>query len=81
MATRPSRLVSGSCLEKKRTHKNSAQRKTIRVTVRQLQPEVQRLRRRVEDLEDLRDLNAAIRRNAGKPRVPWNEVKKQLGLT
>jgi hypothetical protein len=34
----------------------------------------------VEDLEDLRDLNAAIERNAGKPGVPWSEVKTDLGL-
>jgi len=66
---------------KKRMNKNPAQRKTNRVTVRQLHSEVQRLRRRVEDLEDLRDLNAAIVRNAGKPGIPWNEVRKQLGLT
>jgi hypothetical protein len=51
-----------------------------RPTVRQLRSELQRLRRRVEDLEDLRDLNAAIERNAGKPGVPWSEVKRELGL-
>ncbi len=62
-------------------NKHPAQRKTIRVTVRQLHSEVQRLRRRVEDLEDLRDLNAAIEHNAGKPGIPWSQVKKQLGLT
>lgn len=62
-------------------NKNSVRRKTIRVTLRQLHSEVQRLRRRVEDPEDLRDLNAAIDRNAGKPGIPWNVVKKQLGLT
>ena len=31
-------------------------------------------------MEDLRDLNAAIERNAGKPGVPWSEVKRELGL-
>jgi len=31
-------------------------------------------------LEDLRDLNAAIERNSGKPGIPWNQVKKELGL-
>jgi hypothetical protein len=39
-----------------------------------------RLRRRVEDLEDLRDLNAAIERNGDKPGVSWSEVKRELGL-
>ena len=33
-----------------------------------------------EDLEDLRDLNDAIIRNAGKPGIPWDKVKKELGL-
>ena len=56
------------------------QRKTSQPTVRQLHSELQRLRRRVEDLEDLRDLNAAIERNAHKPGIPWCEVKKELGL-
>jgi hypothetical protein len=60
--------------------KDIRQRKPSRLTVRKLHSELQGLRRRVEDLEDLRDLNAAIERNAGKPGIPWNEVKKELGL-
>jgi hypothetical protein len=31
-----------------------------------------RLQRRVEDLEDLRDLEAAIIKNAGKRLIPWD---------
>jgi hypothetical protein len=42
--------------------------------------ELAQLRARVEDLEDLRDLNAAIARNSGKRGVSWSQVKKQLGL-
>jgi hypothetical protein len=60
--------------------KDLRQRKPNRLTVRKLHSELQGLRRRIEDLEDLRDLNAAIERNAGKPGVPWDEVKKELGL-
>jgi hypothetical protein len=60
--------------------KDNKRRNPHRVTVRELHSKLQRLRRRVEDLEDLRDLNAAIERNAGKPGVPWNEAKKELGL-
>ncbi|HEV2176836.1 MAG TPA: hypothetical protein VGW33_06505 [Terriglobia bacterium] len=37
-------------------------------------------RGRAEDLEDLRDLNAAIERNQGKPGIPWDQVKKVLAL-
>ncbi len=58
----------------------TSQRKTRRVTVKQLHRELRRLRGRVEDLEDLRDLDAAIKRNAGKPGIPWQEAKKELGL-
>jgi hypothetical protein len=38
------------------------------------------LRERVEDLEDLRELNEAIARNKGKGLVPWAEVKKGLAV-
>ena len=51
-----------------------------RITVGQIREELRRLRKRVEDLEDLRDLNAAIERNAGKPGVPWSQAKKEIGL-
>jgi hypothetical protein len=38
------------------------------------------LRERVGELEDLRDLNSAIARNAGKPGRPWAKAKAGLGL-
>ncbi len=49
-------------------------------SLHRLSAELARLRTRVEDLEDLRDLNAAITRNAGKPGIPWAQAKKELGL-
>ena len=36
------------------------------------------LQERVEDLEDLRDLEEAIAENAGKPLIPWEQVKPEL---
>jgi hypothetical protein len=62
--------------------KNGKPRKAAsrRITVREIHAELQRLRRRVEDLEDLHELNAAIQRNAGKPGIPWDRAKKELGL-
>ena len=36
-------------------------------TVHELAAELARLRDRIEDLEDARELDAAIQRNAGKP--------------
>ncbi len=49
-------------------------------TIQQLAAELARLRERVEDLEDARELDAAIRRNADKPLIPWDEVRADLGL-
>jgi cell division protein FtsB len=51
-----------------------------RISLRTLQAELKRLRQRVEDLEDLRDLNEAIARNKGKPLIPWEEAKNDLGI-
>jgi hypothetical protein len=49
-------------------------------TLRGLSHEMARLRARVEELEDLRDLHAAVARNQGKPGVPWDKTKAALGL-
>ena len=49
------------------------------VSLEELAAEVSRLRERVEDLEDNRELDAAISRNGGKPLIPWDEAKKELG--
>ena len=56
--------------------KRSAQR----ITVRAVYDELNRLRQRVEDLEDLRELNEAIVRNRRKRLISWDEAKKGLGL-
>jgi len=57
--------------------KTTARRRT---TLSQIGREMARLRARVEDLEDLRDINAAIDRNQGKPGTPWEQAKRELGL-
>jgi hypothetical protein len=49
-------------------------------TLNGLSREVSRLRARVEEIENLRDLNNAIARNKGKPGIPWAQVKKELGI-
>ena len=41
---------------------------------------VARLQERVEDLEDLRDLEAAIAENDHKPLIPWEQAKTELEL-
>lgn len=49
-------------------------------TIRELSAELAQLRERVEDLEDARELDAAISRNGDKPLIPWEQVRKDLGL-
>ncbi len=59
----------------------ATKRKAVRkTTLRDLKQEVSRLRSRVDELEDLRDLNAAVSRNQGKPGVAWAKAKADLGL-
>ena len=48
--------------------------------IESLSQTVARLQRRVEDLEDLRDLEEAIVENAGKPLMPWEQVKSELDM-
>jgi len=49
-------------------------------TLESLAAEMRRLQERIEDVEDLIGLRSAIERNAGKPGVPWEQVKTELGL-
>jgi hypothetical protein len=59
----------------------ATKRKPVRKpTLHGLSREMTRLRARVEELEDLRDLNSAITRNNGKPGIPWDQAKVSLGL-
>jgi hypothetical protein len=65
------------------TEKMSAasKKKSVRKpALRSLSQEMARLRSRVKELEDLRDLNAAVVRNQGKPGVAWDKAKAALGL-
>ena len=49
-------------------------------TLESLGAEMRRLQERIEDVEDLIELRGAIERNAGKPGVPWEQVKGELDL-
>ena len=48
--------------------------------IESLSQTVAQLEKRVEDLEDLRDVEQAIAENAGKPLIPWEVAKKDLDL-
>jgi len=41
---------------------------------------VERLQERIENLEDLRDLQAAIAENGNKPLISWEQAKAELDL-
>ncbi len=47
-------------------------------TLESLAAEVRRLQEPMEDMEDLLELTAAVERNAGKPGIPWEQVKAEL---
>ena len=49
-------------------------------TLESLALAVRRLQERLEDMEDLMELRSAVERNAGKPGVPWEQVKADLDL-
>ena len=50
------------------------------LTLENVYRELQVLRERVEDLEDLRDLGEVIAENAGKLLIPWEQARKGLDL-
>lgn len=49
-------------------------------TLRELASELSRIRERVDDLEDLRDLLAAEHAAQDRPGIPWERAKKELEL-
>lgn len=57
-----------------------AARKPGKLTLETIYSEMLRLRERVEDLEDLRELNAAIARNGKKKLVAWDSAKRLFDL-
>ena len=59
---------------------SEVQERELLSTVQRLAAEVARLRERVEDLEDARELDAAIVRNGEKPLIPWDQARKELNL-
>ena len=49
-------------------------------TLESLAATVRQLQERIEDLEDLHELRAAVERNAGQPGVPWEQARAELEL-
>lgn len=59
---------------------NQSKERELVATVQQLAAEVARLRERVEDLEDAKELDAAISRNGDRPLIPWDKAKNELDV-
>jgi hypothetical protein len=53
---------------------------TEKPTLESLATAVRQLQERLEDMEDLMELRAAVEENAGKPGVPWEQVKAEIEL-
>jgi hypothetical protein len=51
------------------------------VTIESLASQLRALRERVEDLEDIRDYEAAVKENNGEPLIPWEEAKRDLDIS
>ena len=58
----------------------TAAHKPGKLTLQSIYEEMLRLRERVEDLEDLRELNAAIARNGKKKLIAWDAARRLLDL-
>jgi hypothetical protein len=41
---------------------------------------MRKMRETIEDIEDAQTIERAKKANGKKPRMPWTEVKKELGL-
>jgi hypothetical protein len=49
-------------------------------TLESLAVEGRRPQERLDDMEDLMELRAAVDRNGDKPGIPWEQVKAELEL-
>ncbi len=59
---------------------SEAANQTKEPAMHELAAELARLRDRVEDLEDARELDAAIQRNGGEPLISWEQAKTERRL-
>jgi len=50
------------------------------LTIESLASELRALRERVEDLEDIRDFEVAVKENNGKALMSWEDAKRDLDL-
>jgi hypothetical protein len=58
----------------------AVKRPNVDLQIRHAKIVLRELRTTLDDLEDRRDLARAKARNAGKPGVSWESVKKEFGF-
>lgn len=69
--------ASGDAMTSKRMSESPTLEKS---TLESLAAELGKLQERMEELEDLMELRAAVERNQRKPGMPWETVKGELGI-
>ena len=62
------------------TKKPTAKPNKLDLQIRRAKAVLRELKATLEDLEDMRELAAAKKRNAGKPGTPLRDAAKELGL-
>ncbi|MBI3877436.1 MAG: hypothetical protein HY300_16015 [Verrucomicrobia bacterium] len=62
------------------TMKRADESAKLQRQVTQAKTVLRELRETLEDMEDRLELDRAIKRNKGKPGIPWEQAKKELGL-
>jgi mRNA-degrading endonuclease RelE of RelBE toxin-antitoxin system len=73
-------IIEVYAVKQRKNVMSETQERELLTTVQRLAAEVARLRERVEDLEDAKDLDAAIGRNGEKSLIPWDQAKNELGI-
>ena len=73
------KATSSACMQSKTVKKPMSDTTALeKPTLESLALEVRRLQERLEDMEDLMELRAAVERNAGKPGTPWESQNRAI---
>jgi predicted AAA+ superfamily ATPase len=54
--------------------------RTVERQIKDARAILRELHETLEDLQDIQALNKAMKRNAGKPGIPWEVAAKELGI-
>jgi hypothetical protein len=63
-----------------KNNRRTTKRTTVDRQIRHAKVVLRELHDTLEDLEDRRELALAKKRNAGKPGIAWESVKKEFGF-